>query len=198
MARARLDADAIVAAAAVLADAEGLTAVTLARLATELGVRSPSLYAHIGGLDDLRRRLGARGASELAATLGSAAQGRAGADALGSVAAAYRAYALDHPGTYSAAQQAPDPGDPETSEAARQAVDVVLAVLRGYGFDGEDAIHAARTVRAALHGFVALELEGGFGIPVPLDESYRWLVGVLDHGLRRAAERAPQSAGTAV
>ena len=47
MARAGLDGDAVVAAAAVLADAEGLEAVTLARLAADAGVRPPSLYAHV-------------------------------------------------------------------------------------------------------------------------------------------------------
>ena len=48
MARAGLDADAVVAAAAQLADADGLEALTLARLAAVLGIRSPSLYAHVG------------------------------------------------------------------------------------------------------------------------------------------------------
>ena len=45
--------------------------------------------------------------------------------------------------------------------AAKGAVDVVLAVLRGYGLEGDDAIHAARAVRSALHGFVALEAGAG-------------------------------------
>ena len=62
-------------------------------------------------------------------------------------------------------------------------VDVVLAVLRGYGLEGDDAIHAARIIRAALHGFVALEAGGGFGLPLALDDSYARLVDVLDRGL---------------
>jgi AcrR family transcriptional regulator len=184
MPRAGLDSETVVDAAAALADAGGLHWVTLARLAADLGVRPPSLYAHVGGLDDLRRRLGVRGAAELAAALGSAAQGRSGADALRAVADAYRAYARAHPGTYAAAQQVPDPND---AQAARQLVDVVLAVLRAYGLEGDDAIHGARIVRSALHGFVALESEAGFGIPISLNESYERLVTVLDHGLRPRA-----------
>ena len=90
MPRAGLDADAVVAAAAELADADGLEAVTLARLASRLGVRAPSLYAHVDGLADLRRRIAARGALELAAELQAAAAGRAGADALLAIANAYR------------------------------------------------------------------------------------------------------------
>ena len=82
MPRAGLDVEAVVSAAAELADTDGLQAVTLAALAKRLAVRPPSLYAHVDGLEDLRRRIGARGARELAAALGTAAAGRAGRDAL--------------------------------------------------------------------------------------------------------------------
>jgi hypothetical protein len=63
----------------------------------------------------------------------------------------------------------------------------VLAVLRGYGVEGEDAVHATRVVRAALHGFVTLEAEDGFGIPLDLDQSFARLVATLDGGLRTSA-----------
>jgi AcrR family transcriptional regulator len=183
MARAGLDADAVVEAAAELADTDGLEAVTLARLADRLGVRAPSLYAHVAGLADLRRRLGSRGARELSEQLQTAATGRAGGDALRAVARAYRAYARAHPGTYTALQRAPDGDDTEATAAAAKLVDVVLAVLRGYGLEGDHAIHAARIVRAALHGFVALETAQGFGYPLDLEQSYESLVTVLDRGL---------------
>jgi AcrR family transcriptional regulator len=181
MPRAGLGPDAVVAAAAELADADGLEAVTLARVAERLGVRSPSLYAHVGGLPDLRRRLAARGARELGAELQAAAAGRAGRDALAAVADVYRRYARDHPGTYAAMQRAPDVRD---VEAAAHAVGVVVAVLRGYGLEGDEAIHATRIVRAALHGFAALESAEGFGIDLPPDETFARLIDTLDRGLR--------------
>jgi len=186
MARAGLDTDAVVGAAARLADAEGLEAVTLARLAAILGVRSPSLYAHVDGLDDLRQRLATRGARDLAAELQQAVAGRSGSDALGALADAYRAYARAHPGTYAALQRAPARDDAEAAAAATAVVEVVLAVLRGYDVEGDDAIHATRIIRAALHGFVTLETGGGFGIPLDLNDSYARLVDVLDGGLSRA------------
>ena len=65
MPRAGLDGEAVVAAAAALADAEGLESVTLAKVAAGLGVKSPSLYVHVDGLAGLRRRIAARGAREL-------------------------------------------------------------------------------------------------------------------------------------
>jgi AcrR family transcriptional regulator len=188
MARAGVDAEAVVGAASRLADAEGLEAVTLARVASDLGIRPPSLYAHVHGLDDLRRRLSARGANELAARLGTAAAGRSQADALRAIADAYRSYAHEHPGTYMATQRAADLTDGEGRKAGEAVVGVVVAVLRGYGFEGDEAVHAARIVRATLHGFVALELAEGFRIPLSLDESYRHLIAVLDAGLRALAE----------
>jgi AcrR family transcriptional regulator len=181
MPRAGLDPQAVVSAAARIADADGLDAVTLARLAGELGVRTPSLYSHVAGLDDLRRRLAARGARGLADAMQEAAAGRAGADALHAVATAYRAYAREHPGSYLAAQRAEHVRD---DEAAARAVRVVRAVLAGYGFAGDEAIHAARTVRAALHGFAALEAGGGFGMSQPVDVTFERLVELLDRGLR--------------
>lgn len=48
--RAGLDRHTLVIRAADIADDEGIEAVTLAALAGKLGVRSPSLYNHINGL----------------------------------------------------------------------------------------------------------------------------------------------------
>jgi AcrR family transcriptional regulator len=181
MPRVGLDPEAVVDAAARLADAEGLHALTLARLAADLGVRSPSLYTHVSGLEDLRLRVATRGARQLRDKLQIAAAGRAEADALRAIADAYRAYARAHPGAYAALQQA---GAQNQDAAFSELVDVVLAVLRGYGLEGEDAVHGVRVVRAALHGFVMLELGGGFGLPLDLDESFARLVASLDRGLR--------------
>lgn len=186
MPRAGLDAESVVTTAAALADADGLDAVTLARVADALGVRAPSLYTHVGGLPDLRRRLAARGAGELGGALQAAAAGRARGDALAAVAAAYRAYARAHPGTYAAAQRAADLDHDEARAAATAVVEVVVAVLRGYGLEGDEAIHAARIVRATLHGFAALETGEGFGLPLDLDDTFARLVAVLDAGLAAA------------
>ena len=185
MPRAGLDAEAVVTAAAGLADEVGLAELTLARLAAELGIRTPSLYAHVDGLGDLRARLGARGAREMASAVQAAAAGRSHADALRAVAAAYRAYAHAHPGTYAAAQIASD--REENQVAGAVVVGVLLAVLEGYGIAGDAGIHAVRAVRSALHGFVALECEGGFAIPLSLDESFATLVEMIDAGLQRRA-----------
>ena len=191
MPRAGLSTASVVSSAAAIADAEGLDRLTLARVAAAAGVRTPSLYNHVESLDDVRRRVALLALRDLADALRDAAVGRAGDDALVAMADAYRAYARRHPGRYAATQRAPAEGDEEMRAAAKGAVDVVLAILRGYGLEGDDAIHAARAVRSALHGFVALEAGGGFGIPVDLDESYARMVRALARGLRDAPTTWP-------
>jgi AcrR family transcriptional regulator len=48
-----LDADAVVSAALRLIDADGVQRFTIRRLSTELGVRGPTIYWHIGSKDAL-------------------------------------------------------------------------------------------------------------------------------------------------
>lgn len=186
MPRIGLDSEAVVAAAAEIADGAGLEAMTLAALADRLGIRAPSLYAHVTSLADLRRRLRARAARELAASVAVAAAGRSRADALSAIAQTYREFAHAHPGLYAALQRAPDDPAAEDADAAQRLVGVIVAVIGGYGLEGDDAIHGVRAVRAALHGFVSLEQLGGFGLELSVDESFERLVAMLDLGLRSA------------
>lgn len=174
----------VVERAAGLADAEGFESLTLAALAGRLGVRTPSLYNHVDGLPDLRRRLALRGLRELAEHLRDATLARGRDEGLLALAIAYRSFASEHPGLYQALQQAPAAGDDERAAAAAAVLEPLLAVLRSYGMEGDDAIHAARGVRSAVHGFAELERAGGFGIDLDLDESYRLLVATLGAGLR--------------
>jgi AcrR family transcriptional regulator len=183
VARRGLDRARVVDAAVAIADGEGLDAVTLARVAAALDVRSPSLYNHVAGRDGLIRAIAARSTRELATALRRAATGRAGADAIHAVAQAQLDYARAHPGRYAATVAAPAPGDTEHEEAAADAVDVLETVLGGSGLEGDDVIHAVRALRSAVHGFAAIEASGGFGLAVDTDASFRRLVGAVSAGL---------------
>jgi AcrR family transcriptional regulator len=184
----------VVQAAADLADEVGADRLTLAQLAERLGVRLPSLYKHVDGLDAVRRDLAVLAMTELADTAGAAAIGRAGGTALRAVAAAYRDFARRHPGRYAGVLRAPAGDDAELAAAAGRLLDVVLALLSGYGLAGDDAVDAARALRATLHGFVSLEAAGGFGMPRDVDRSFERLVDGLDTALR-AWTVTPATAG---
>jgi AcrR family transcriptional regulator len=178
--RAGLTEAAVVDEAERLADDVGLSNLTLAALAQRLGVRQPSLYKHIAGMDALQRRVAIRAKDELASVLGRAAVGRAGGDALAAMAHAYRDWALRHPGRYASAQRAPQAGDVEDETASAHVVQVARDVMAGFDLRDDDAVDAIRALRAALHGFVALETGGGFGLPVSIDRSFDRLVAGLE------------------
>ena len=190
--RVGLDRGAVVRAAAGLADAAGGKEVTLADLAAHLGVRTPSLYNHVTGQEGLRRELALLGTRELGARLGRAAIGRAADDALLALAHAYRAFARERPGLYAATLRAPGPADEAHQVASEEILAVLRAVLEAYGLRDEAAVHAIRGLRSLLHGFVSLELAGGFGLPVDVDESFVRLVRIYIGGLPRL-EHTPRS-----
>jgi AcrR family transcriptional regulator len=174
--RAGLDRSRVVAAAAVVADEAGFERFTLAMVAKSLGVRLPSLYNHVEGLEALRDEIAIRALNELAGVLSSAAAGLSRGEALHAVAHAYREYALKCPGRYSATVRAPIPDDAKHTAAASALLDVMLAVLRGYNLHGDDAVDAIRAVRAALHGWAELEKGGAFGMPQDVNRSYHQLI----------------------
>lgn len=185
--RVGIDRDAVVRAAAKIADDEGWDALTLARVAGKLRVRSPSLYNHVGGLEALRRELKLLVMRELNTALTRATIGKSRDDAVRALAVAYRAFVKRHPGTYAATMVAAPKNDPAVEAAAGQIVETLLSVLSGYGLDRREGIHAIRAMRSAVHGFAALEIAGGFGIPLDVDKSFDWLVSSLLKGLSSSA-----------
>ncbi|MGA8679091.1 MAG: TetR-like C-terminal domain-containing protein [Acidimicrobiales bacterium] len=176
MPRAGLSEDRVVEEAERLADEVGLARLTLAALAERLGVRQPSLYKHITGMEGLQRSIAIRAQVELTDVLARAAVGRWREDAIVAMAHAYRDWAHKHPGRYTASQGAPAAGDTDHLAAALSAVEVVADVLYGFDLRGDDAIDAIRALRSALHGFVSLEAAGGFGLPLDVDRSFDRLV----------------------
>ncbi|MFE0640518.1 TetR/AcrR family transcriptional regulator [Streptomyces sp. NPDC058877] len=164
MVRAGLTAEKVTIAGAELADEVGLDRVTMAQVARRLGVKDASLYAHVRSLADLRGRIALLAADEKTIRIAEATAGRAGRDALIAFANAWREYAREHPGRYTATQT-PIQIDPELAAEARgprRAVELTYGMLRGYGLAEPDLTDAVRLLRSTFHGFIALEATGGF------------------------------------
>jgi AcrR family transcriptional regulator len=187
-----LDKATVVEAAAKLVDEEGIEQLSLGHLAERLGVRTPSLYNHVAGLPGLKHDLAIYCLHDLLDCITRATIGKSHAGAIVALANAYRAYARETPGRYALTQQAPDPADKELQVIAQQVVDVVRAVLVPYSYSEEEAIHAIRSLRSIVHGFVSLEVAGGFGIPIDLDASFQWLIKLFVAGLRSSSGNSEQ------
>lgn len=187
MARSRLDRPAILEAAVALADRDGLDRVTWTAVATAVGIKPPSLYNHFAGLESLLDALAGHGLALLARHSREAATGLSGRDAFVAFMRVHRAFAHRHPGLYRATLRPVSSFGPETAAAADENLALITAVLRGYDLDGESALHTVRCLRAALRGFLDLEMQGGFGLPLSADKSFDRLTDILESGLRAAA-----------
>ena len=185
--RVGLNQATVVEAAVKLIDQEGIEQLSLGRLAERLGVRTPSLYNHVAGLSGLKHDLALYCLHDLLNRILHATVGKARAEAIFALANAYRAYAGEAPGRYALTLQAPDPADQEAQAIAQQIVDVIRAVLAPYRLSEEDAIHAIRGLRSLVHGFISLEVAGGFGMPVDQDVSFHWLINLYIAGLEQKA-----------
>src|SRR4051794_12197200 len=163
-------AQVIDAAVAVLEESGRLDAVALRTVADRLGVRTQSLYAHVDGLDGLRRDLALRALSELASRLTDAAVGRAGGDAIDGIIRAYLTFAGEHPGLYEAGLRAPA-GDPELVAAMAAVMRPLNMVFASYGLDEEQALHWYRIVFAAVHGLATLRRDGLITLPGDIEET---------------------------
>jgi TetR/AcrR family tetracycline transcriptional repressor len=150
--RARLSKSAVVDRALKLADTEGLDALTIRKLAQDLGVTPMALYWHFRSKEDLLEGVAERVWSEIEVTVDPSvpwwAQLQAG---LESLLQALRA----HP---SAPQLLLE--HEKRNEAALRATEAVLEILLGAGFDPQ---HSAEIARSTLWTGITLVMsEAGY------------------------------------
>jgi AcrR family transcriptional regulator len=154
---------AALAAARGLLDAEGAEALTMRRLADELGIRAPSLYKHFADKAELEAALMAKGLEEFDTALASAADGD-----IAALARAYRRFGLAHPHLYRLLTERPLPRDRLPAGLEERAGARIVAAA------GDP--DRARALWAFAHGMVALELAGRFPPDADLDAA--WDAGV--------------------
>jgi AcrR family transcriptional regulator len=158
----------IVAVARELLEAEGPSALSMRRIADQLGIKAPSLYKHLPDKQALEAALIADGFAQVASVF-------AGAGDLAAVAAAYRRYANDHPHLYRLMTTGPldrsrlEPGVEDRAGAA-----IVAAV----GGDEQ----RARAAWAFAHGMTILELDGRFPPGADLDAAWAAGIAAFDSG----------------
>jgi TetR/AcrR family tetracycline transcriptional repressor len=149
--RTRLSKQVVVERGLALADAEGLDALTIRRLATELGVTPMALYWHFRNKEELLAALGDQVWRELDTDIDPAAPWYA---QMRSLLESLLHVLRSHP----AASQVILDGEKQ-SDAALVAIETALHVLRRGGFDPEQA---AEIARSALWTGLMLVMSEGF------------------------------------
>ncbi|WP_261674519.1 TetR/AcrR family transcriptional regulator [Streptomyces lusitanus] len=182
--RVGLTTERLTQAGATLADEVGFDQVTVSELARRFDVKVASLYSHVRNSHDLKTRIALLALEELADRAADALAGRAGKDALVALANVYRDYAREHPGRYAAAQFRLDPETAAASAGVRHAR-MTRALLRGYDLDEPDQTHAVRLLGSVFHGYVSIEMGGGFSHSAPdTEETWSRVLDALDTLLR--------------
>ena len=163
--RERLTRDRIVDAAMKVMDTEGLDAVSMRRVAREVGVEAMSLYNHVRDKEDLLDGM-------LESIMGSFDYPESTADADWTVfgreiARGWRTMLKAHPG---AIQLFAERKGPLGTVEAMRPVDVALGALMHAGLSPQDAVQAFHAIGGYIFGYVMMETGQLFG-----DESPREL-----------------------
>src|SRR5215469_6869855 len=128
-------ADALLDAAEAILEAEGLEALTVRRVADEVGTTTRAVYTSLGSKDALLVGLGVRGFALLEAKIAALPMtGDPAADLIMGSVSGFRAWALDHPALFQVTFQqraTASPGVRQRLEPARrEALESLLGVIR--------------------------------------------------------------------
>jgi AcrR family transcriptional regulator len=163
----------IVSTALALLEEHGAEALTMRRLADQLGIRAPSLYKHLASKAELETAVIAVGFEDLAVTLEQAAgEGAAqqaageGAGQLAALGAAYRGFALGRPHLYRLMTERPLARELLPAGLEERAAAPLVTALGG---DPD----LSRAAWAFAHGMITLELNERFPPGAGLDAAWR-------------------------
>jgi AcrR family transcriptional regulator len=168
---ARTSNDAIVRAAREILEADGLSALTMRRVAEAVGVKGPSLYKRLPDREALLRAVVDDVVDDLSLAMARATATDDPYADLEATATAYRAFVHRNPNGYRLLfTELPSGASPDPAILAALGQPIVAAVAR---LAGESAsLEGARTFVAWAHGFVSMELSGAFRLGGDLDAAY--------------------------
>ena len=173
-----LDKATLVRVAADIADRDGWNNLTLSQVSKEVNRHVTSLYAHVDGLEALRREVALLALDELADEVWKAALGRTREDALTAIAEVERAYARAHPGRNAAIVTYRAPEDEELRARGRRVAEPIWATFRSFGLDERQIEQAHSVFHCALRGLTLAEITHTFAFRDP-DETFRQLIALF-------------------
>ena len=166
------------AAEQILTEKGNIADISLSEVADKTGIRVQSLYAHVDGMNGLRREIALRSLDQLAHTVTDAALGRSGLTAVEAILQAQLTFAITRPGSFAATIH--PPGDDQELGDAIAAVQRPLdLVLERLGIADPGKTHWTRLVLSSIYGYSLLLRDQQLTLPVSPESSGEYLVSVL-------------------
>lgn len=179
MGRIGKDKDEIIDRAIKIMDKKGLASFQLSDVAQAMEMKTPSLYNHFAGLDDLIRSIQLRTNQLLYDCMFDAAKDLQGKEAFKALCFAYRNFFKKHSGIYETMTIPIDIKDKEMLQATFKPVELVTKIISTVHMDEDYGVHIMRFIRCSLHGYVSLEAKGNMILKTSADESFEVLVDML-------------------
>jgi len=183
---ARIDPQLLIDESEKMIEASGLGAFSLGKLAAKMGVKTPSLYRHIGNKDKLLADVSMQTARKMFAAMEAAQEATAKPEEqLLQLAVAQWHFAHDFPHTYALLFAAkPDSQRPDPKELERMVLPIQALVVELSG--EEHALSELRGLVALIHGFIMLDLNGSLRRGGDLFEAFRHSIGKYVQGCQKS------------
>ena len=171
------DRQTIIETAATLIEQDSVENLSLGKLASQLGIKAPSLYRHIANKEALLFAVIELTYLRLFAAYDIALKSASDdpLDQIIRLSQAHRTFAHANPNTYMLAYTIPDPVFPDNPDMLLERAISIQEIMRQISGE-ENSLTALRGVLALIHGFVSLELNGQFRRGGDLAETFDAIV----------------------
>lgn len=173
---AQVDKNRIVQTAQTFIEAHGVDALSLAKVAGQLGIKAPSLYRHVKGKDGLLREVNLQTITALIEALMDvpAVEDESPSAQIVRVFVRYRQFAHENPHCYLLALDGNDAYRPNDTLLEQLVLPIQASFATIVGAD--DALAALRGAFALVHGFVVLELTNQLRRGGDLDKTFDQII----------------------
>lgn len=173
----RVTKEAVIQAASDIADADGLNSVSLKAVGERLSIRTPSLYNHIGGLDDLLREVAHKGMRTMNEQMMHAVIGVSGDTGIKAASIAYFKYVIAHPGIYETIQWAHWHSSSVTIAIFDNYKALLMKLIMSCSMKKGKNDEVLSLIMSVLHGYSSMELGKALVDP---EEAIRGFINSID------------------
>ena len=174
----------IVETSARISNKVGLDNLSLKRIADELNIKSPSLYNHISGLEEIKIQLMFYGWKQMEEKMIDSAVGVAGYEALKNMCYAFYDYATTNKGVFTAMLWYNKYENVQKENATTRLFNMLFKVMKSLDISDDNINHIIRTLRGFLEGFSLLVNNNAFGNPISIKESFDLSLEIIMNGIK--------------